>query len=272
MFGGQAIGVAMGGGISGALIAHQGLPAAALALAAIVGAILGLVLIVRERPGERLTPWTRGAATQRNLDLHLGAFWPIVRNLLTVMFTRRTLLLIPAFMAATAGGGIFMGLAPLFAAKELGWTKDAYSAWSSQAYLASGILGALLLGGVAGRWGARRMLILCMLLMAAVAFLMLALRAHWASPAILIGAIFTFSAISVFRGVTGGALAMRICAPSVAATQFAVFMAIFNLGKAGASASLGWLDSLGGIPAMFTAIGVSGLVAAAFAFAAKVGR
>lgn len=39
-----------------------------------------------------------------------------------------------------------------------------------------------------------------------------------------------------------------------------------------ASASLGWLDSLGRIPAMFTAMAVCSLTAAAFAFAAKVGR
>ncbi|NJS15211.1 MAG: AmpG family muropeptide MFS transporter [Sphingopyxis sp.] len=65
---------------------------------------------------------------------------------------------------------------------------------------------------------------------------------------------------------------MRLCAPAVAATQFAVFMAIANLGRAMGSASLGWLDSLGGIPAMFTAIAVCGLIAAAFATAAKVGR
>ena len=65
---------------------------------------------------------------------------------------------------------------------------------------------------------------------------------------------------------------MRLCNPAIAATQFAVFMAIFNLGRTAASASLGWLDSLGGLPAMFTAMVVCSLTAAAFAFAAKVGR
>lgn len=65
---------------------------------------------------------------------------------------------------------------------------------------------------------------------------------------------------------------MRLCTPAVAATQFAVFMAILNLGRAVASASLGWLDSLGGIPAMFAAMALCALITAALAFAAKVGR
>ena len=81
-----------------------------------------------------------------------------------------------------------------------------------------------------------------------------------------------FTALTVLRGVAAGSLAMRLCTPAIAATQFAVFMAILNLGRTAASASLGWLDSLGGIPAMFTAMVICSLTAALFAFAAKVGR
>ena len=120
MFGGQAIGVAAGAAASGYLIAYYGLPAAALALAAIIGAILVLVLIVRERPDERLLPWTKGTASQRNVDLHLDAFWPIIRNLCAAMSTRHTLILVPALLAVAAAWGNFLGLAPLFCHKHSG--------------------------------------------------------------------------------------------------------------------------------------------------------
>ena len=272
MFGGQAIGVAAGAAASGYLIAYEGLPAAVLALAAIIAAILVLVLIVRERPGERLLPWTSGAASQRNLDLHLGAFAPIIRSLSAAMFTRQTLILVPALIAVVAGWGIFLGLAPLFAANILGWEKNIYSAWSSQAMLVAGLASALLFGLAAGRWGARRMFILAALLAAATALAMLGLREQWTNPVFLIGAIFIFTALAFLRGVAGGSLAMRLCTPAIAATQFAVFMAILNLGRSLASASLGWIDSLGGFPAMFVAMVVCSLTAAGFAFAAKVGR
>ena len=101
---------------------------------------------------------------------------------------------------------------------------------------------------------------------------MAVLQNHWTNPALFIGAVFIFTTLAFLRSVTGGSLAMRLCKPAIAATQFAVFMAIFNLGRTAASASLGWLDSLGGIPAMFTAMVVCSFIAAAFAFAAKVGR
>ncbi len=272
MFGGQAIGVATGAAASGYLIAYQGLPAAALVLAAIVAAILLLVLIVRERPGERLLPWTGGSASQRNLDLHLGAFGPIIRNLLAAMFTRQTLILVPALIAIVAGWGIFLGLAPLFAANILGWEKNIYSAWSSQAMLVAGLASALMFGLAASRWGARRMFIVAALLAAATALAMLGLQDQWTNPVFFTAAIFIFTALTFLRGVASGSLAMRLCTPAIAATQFAVFMAILNLGRTIASASLGWLDSLGGIPAMFTAMAICSLTAAAFAFAAKVGR
>ncbi|MEY4268927.1 MAG: hypothetical protein RLZZ58_143 [Pseudomonadota bacterium] len=272
LFGGQAVGIAAGAAISGALIGAQGLAAAALVLGGIIFAILTLVMVVRERPGERLLPWTRGAASQRNLDLHLGAFGPIIRNLFAAMFTRQTLILVPAMLAVSATWGIFLGLAPIFSADILGWDKAVYSGWSGQANLAAGLLGGLTFGAAAGQWGARRLFILCAAATAVLALLMLVLQPNWANPAVLIAAIFGFTALNVLRCVTAGSLAMRLCNPAVAATQFAVFMAILNLGRTIASASLGWLDSLGGIPAMFAAMTLLSLIAAAFALAAKVGR
>ena len=272
MFGGRAIGVAAGAAISGYLISYHGLPAAAFSLAAVVAIILVLVLIVRERPDERLLPWTKGTASQRNLDLHLGAFWPIIRSLFAEMFTRQTLILVPALLAVTAAWGIFLGLAPLFATNILGWEKAVYSGWAGQANLVAGILCVSFIGAAASHWGARRLFISGALMASACAAAMFVLYDYWTNPALFIGAIFLFTTFAFLRSVTGGSLAMRLCTPAVAATQFAVFMAIFNLGRTAASASLGWLDSLGGIPAMFIAMALCSLTAAAFAFAAKVGR
>ena len=272
MFGAQAIGIAVSAALSGYLIAYVGLPAAVLTLATIIVGILILVLIVRERPGERLLPWTTGASSQRNLDLHLGAFGPIMRNLLAAMFTKQTLILVPALIAIVASWGIFLGLAPIFAANVLGWDKAIYSGWSGQASLVAGLAGALIFGLITARWGARRMFIATALMAAASAGAMLTLQSHWTNPVFFIVAIFVFNALVVLRGVASGSLAMRLCTPAIAATQFAVFMAILNLGRTLASASLGWLDSLGGIPAMFIAMVVCSVLAAAFAFTAKVGR
>ncbi|NBW75786.1 MAG: MFS transporter [Sphingomonadaceae bacterium] len=272
MFGAQAIGIAVGAALSGYLIAWFGLPAAMLTLASAVVAILVMVLFVRERPGERLLPWSAGEASQRNLDLHLGAFGPIVRNLFLAMFTRQTLLLVPALIAIVVSWGIFLGLAPLLATQVLGWEKAVYSGWTGQASLVAGLAGALLFGGIAARWGARRIFVICAVIAGGLAAAAYFLQGLWANPAFLVALIFIYTALAVLRGVVSGSLAMRLCLPVIAATQFAVFMALLNLGRTLAAFSLGWLDGLGGLPAMFAAMVICNLVAAGFALAAKVGR
>lgn len=271
-FSGQVLGMALAAGLGGYLIAWHGLPTALLALAAVTAAILCAIMIVRERPGERLLPWTTGAAVQRNLDLHVGAFLPIIQGVLTAMSDRRAILFLGALFGGGAAGGIFTGLAPIYSVEILGWEKDTYSGWVSQANLVAGILGLLFFGLIAEHWGARRVLILVMISMAATALTMLALQPLWGTGLILIGFIFVFKSLMTLRLATGSAVAMALCTPAVAASQFTLMIAFVNFGIMSASASLGWLDSLGGIPAMFIAMAVCGLTAAGFAFAAKVGR
>lgn len=271
-FSGQVLGMALASGLGGYLIAWHGLPAALFALAAVTAVILGAILIVRERPGERLLPWTKGAAVQRNLDLHVGAFWPIIRDVLTAMFDRRTLLFLAALFCGGASAGLFVGLAPIYSVEILGWEKDIYSGWVSQSNLVAGVLGLLFFGLIAERWGARRVFILVMISMAATALTMLALQPHWGTGLVLIGFIFVFKSLNTLRLAMGSAVAMALCTPAVAASQFTLLVAFINFGNMSASASLGWLDSLGGLPAMFTAMVVCSLTGAALAFAAKVGR
>jgi PAT family beta-lactamase induction signal transducer AmpG len=238
----------------------------------VLAAILALVCIVRERPGEKLLPWSSGFAAQRNLDLHVGAFWPIIRDLFSALFTMQTLILLGAAFAASAAYGLFLGVGPLFSADILGWEKATYSSWSSQASLLAGLAGGLLFGAAAGRWGSRRMFIVGALGFAAIGIVMGSVEGLWHMPVLLIASIFGIALMRTLNLVTFGSLAMRLCVPAIAATQFAAFMAIANLGKVLGSALLGWLDGLGGMPAMFAAIAAFGFIAAAFTFAAKVGR
>lgn len=272
MFGGQMAGIAVGTGLGGTLIAYQGIPVAALALAAILVAILALVVTVRERAGERLLPWTPGQASQRNLDIHLGALWPIIRDIFKAMTQRQIMLLIMAFLVAMTAPGILNGVKPLFAAGVLGWEKDTFTSWSSQAQLLAGLPAALLFGFVAARWGARKTFIIAAVLTGMASLAMLALQAHWADPAVFIGLIFVTEIVRALRLVGGGALSMRLCTPAIAATQFAVFMAVLNLGTVIGGLALGWLDGMGGISAMLAGAALCSFIGAALALTAKVGR
>ncbi len=271
-YGGLALGTSLAGGVGGYLIAYHGLPTALVALAAVTAVILVAITIVRERPGERLLPWTKGVAVQRNLDLHVGAFGPIIRAVLTAMFERRTALFMAAQFFAGGTGGLVIALGPIYSVQILGWEKNDYSGWASQSNLVAALLAILVFGLIVQRWGARRIFILAMVSMATIALAMLMLKPIWANGLILIGFIFASRSLITLRLAAGGAVSMALCTPAVAASQFTLLVAFISFGNMTAGALLGWIDSLGGIPAMFTALAVCSLTAAAFAFAAKVGR
>jgi PAT family beta-lactamase induction signal transducer AmpG len=272
MFGGQAIGTAVGSWLSGTLIVSHGLPVAMLALAGVVAAILTLVLVVRERPGERLLPWMSGSAAATNLDRQLGTFREIVRTLYVSMADRVSLLVALALFVGGTSHGLMVGLLPLQGVRAFGWTDDTYANWAAQASLVAGLLGLLVFGFFTEWLGARRAFVVTMLGISLSALVFLWLLPHAQSPAALIAAIFVCIALLNLRMVAGSALAMRLCVPAVAATQFSLMMAAANLGISAGSAAIGALDRLGGIPAMLIAMGAMGLASAGVALWSRAGR
>ena len=272
MFGGSTIGVATGAALTGTLIASHGLPTAMLALATLIGAILAVVLVVRERPGERRLPWSVGRADPTSLDRHLGSFGAIVRGVLGAMNDRPTLIALPALFLTGVSYALFIGLAPLHGTRALGWIDATYANWSARANLAAGIAGVLVLGALASRWGARRSFTGAHLASAVAAAVLVWLLPGSRAPWLLIAAIFAFSAIDIMRSIAASAVAMRLCTPAVAATQFSLMMAIWNIGISAGSALLGPLDALGGTAAMAAAIVISGTFGAGFAALARAGK
>jgi len=93
MFGGQAIGIAATTALGGLLLAEFGLRGAALGCAAYGVVVLAVVLLCRERQGERLVPWSAGEASAMSKSAHVGAWGPVFSACLKAMLTRESLLL-----------------------------------------------------------------------------------------------------------------------------------------------------------------------------------
>ena len=62
---GQVAGFSSFAALSGTLLDSGGLPAAAVVGTIAISAVLVLITLTRERRGERILPWTAGAATSR---------------------------------------------------------------------------------------------------------------------------------------------------------------------------------------------------------------
>ncbi len=259
MFGGQSLGIAAGGAAGGLLIAGFGLPTAMLAVAAFLLAVLMMVVALRERPGEKLMPWTAGVASEINQQRHLGAWMPLLRQTFGVILRRRSLILIVGVIMINASWGFFLTLTPSLAADVTGWTDAMYSSASGSAYLLAGVLTIVLFGALVAALGTRWSMLLATVVFAAVCIGMGMNEAAWAEDRTI--RVFIYAVIGLYQVilVVWAVTAMRLCSPAVAATQFALYMAMANLGISLGAALVGPIEQLGGYSAVLYCI-AAGLI------------
>ncbi len=232
---GQAAGFSIFGAVNGYLLIQFGLAITALISTATVGSIFLFVTLVREREGERMLPWSAGVATPRTFPVK-ESFAGIFRDLFRVLILPMSLLLIMVEFLHRMSAGISISIYPVLAVQELGFTSDVYSYWMGIMSGVSAVAG-LAFGPFIDRHGAKRYLMAGLLLAVAVYAGFAGLQAYWGStPFVLAGLIGSQLATQlIFVSVIAGF--MGLCAKSIGATQFAVYMSLANLARsAGAGA------------------------------------
>lgn len=254
MFGGQAIGMALATSLTGLAIARMGPMAAYLLSAVFIGAITIFVLVLRERDGEKRLPWSEGKSHPENVEIYLGEWWPILRNTLRSLLKPLSLLWFPVSIAGGIHYGIFTGSTPLIGTGEVGWNEEQVTSVVGTAQLIAGIAG-LTIGGWGGKWlGAKKSTILvfsALLLMSAWMWLNVE---SWGLPAVFIGFVYVWTILDTLLRVVMIPFSMRLCAPSVAATQFAIYMAISNFGITIGSWVLAFSSNIGGLRGTFLVV------------------
>jgi len=247
MFGAQSVGIAAGGAGSGWLIAQTGGAAAAmLAVAAFIGLAVAMIIVLRERTGERLLPWSAGEASATSLARQAGAWIEILRRTFRTLLHGRSLLALLGIVLAGSCWGFYLALAPLISASETGWDTARYSSMSGLGSLVSGIAAIAVFGLLIERFGTRAGLMVATGLMGAVSIAGALLADSWSNEAVMVGYIMALNCLYVMILVGFAALAMRLCDPTVSATQFGLYMAAGNLGASLAAAAFGPIMAVGG--------------------------
>lgn len=255
MFGAQVLGIAAGSAGGGYAIHAFGSFAAPLALAVCSFLIMLAPLLLRERPGERLLPWSEGAAAPSLLDASRGsgarAIFRMSQELVRSLVLPMSLLLFVIHFLSRMSGGVYIALMGYFPVNDLGWQATTYAYWSGVANVVGavgGIVGALLVD----RFGVRRVLGLLIgarLLLFVVAGLAIALLQSYP---LMAGLLLVEAALTQIITVSIIALFMNLCMPRVAATQFSLYMASANLAQSAGLALTGILAPLGvGTPGLF---------------------
>lgn len=272
MWGGKTLGIAGASAASGYVIVHLGYGAAAIAIALFVGVVMVVPLLLRERPGERLLPWTEGQASAEARSRQLHGWAPIVRALLGALLKLSSLVFGLAIFLALIGYGLHTALAPVLAVQKLGFDQLVFGQLAAVANLLGGLFGIGLSGWIANRLGQRNALIVALVVMAllqgAVAIVPGALQFQAPFIVYMMG----HSLLFVLMSVCIYAEAMSVSSPAVSATQFSVYMAILNLGTSFGAQRFGPVESGLGYPGVFMVAAVVSIVAAALFFVASMLR
>ena len=238
---GQVSGYAASGALSAAALQSFGLFGAALGLAVGLVAIFIWGILVRERRGERILPWTEGEALDRSISLRAENWIGIANDLRLVFFLKASLLLILVTLAWRVSAGFWLVSAPVIAVQELGHESTIYSYWTSTFQLAAAAAG-LILGPVIDRIGTRRILFVAMSFQGALFLITGLCVEYWTNPVVplTVAALESVSSQAIF--ICFIAMHMSICWNRVSATQFAIYMAWANLARSIGAKLYGMVD------------------------------
>lgn len=247
MFGGQALGIAGGAAIGGILLQEYGATVAFLAFMPLNMLFLLLAIVLRERPGERMLPWSKGEASPEALEKH-GINWvQIFKVTFRSLIKRDSILLVVASGLGRAVAGAFTAFWPVFATTQAGYSTSAYSGMFATIGLVTSIacmwIGAALIRQLGPRLS-------CIVTFAGYGIIGVV---YLLSPGIaMIGYVFViltiyWNATDTLTTISGNPLRMRLSDKRVGATQFTIYNSLGNLPVPVGASIFAWAYGDGGV-------------------------
>jgi MFS transporter, PAT family, beta-lactamase induction signal transducer AmpG len=241
MWGAKTIGMAGALAAGSLLINTYGFTAAILTIAGLVLLILPVPLLLRERAGEKLLPWTAGAPSPESARLRADSWAPLLRAARRVLVLPNSIRMALLLFTGMLCMSYVRTALPIFTIQQLHWTNVAYAQVQATAGLAGGAMG-MLAGGLLIRWfGLTRLGQGCVLAFGLLAGMLGGAAAHWGQASMVAASIGGFSLLTTFFQISFLALAMQCCWQRVSAVQFTLYMAITNAGMTTGVALLGYV-------------------------------
>jgi MFS transporter, PAT family, beta-lactamase induction signal transducer AmpG len=239
MWGSKIIGTASSLAIGTWLLNHYGFFVAVLSLSLTLGSIMMVPLLFRERPGEKLLPWTSGAISPDAAAIQLHSWTKIFKSLFSVLKLPNSILLVFVLFVLLTALAFMRTLFPIFTIQELRWSNEDYSEIYALTSLIGGILGMLIGGILLEKFGKVRMISIYLIVLIIVSSLMAFSRQWWYGEFFTTGYIALFNVLFVFIAIGLFAMGMQFCWKKISALQFTLYMAIYNLGQTAGSALIG---------------------------------
>jgi len=233
---GKAAGWGITSAVTGTMLVKYGLGVTAIVAVAVQTLVLLGFMLTVERRGERRLPWSSGDAMSEQRAPY--SFRSLLKGLNAVLWSRVSLIVMAIMIFDGFISGYGHALMPIAAINLFGLTTPEWSNLVAVMGLA-GAATALTLGPMIDRFGAKRMLILTVSLVAVHAFLLAQTQYLWENAAYVKVMLAAWVLLGPVTMVCMIALAMTICSGATSATQFAIYMSLANLGTSAGSKTYG---------------------------------
>jgi PAT family beta-lactamase induction signal transducer AmpG len=224
---GKAVGWATFTAIIGTLLVTYGTELTALVCSLGAAAVLVFLIMVRERHGERLLPWTAGEASPKNEPP--PSFRKVFSDINQTLWTRASLVMMLIMFMAGMFSGYGRALMPIAAVQVFEFSTPEWSELNAVMGFAGAVI-ALFLGPVIDRRGAKSVMGLTILLTGLHAFTLAFTQEIWSNETYVLFMMSLWILLLPIIMVCVLALAMSICTSAESATQFAIYMSVCNIG------------------------------------------
>ncbi|MEM9014363.1 MAG: MFS transporter [Pseudomonadota bacterium] len=231
MFASQAVGISVTSYLGGQFLAIGQLSELGMILACGIGLASLFVSIFRERPGERLLPWSAGQASPECEARQQRAWWPLLKGMFGALAAPLTLLFLLGGGLSQAAWAFLDAVAPTLSVQVLGWSSEQYSSYASIISLSAALFAAFATPILVKLLGLRRVVITLFITSAAI-FTIAGVTFDPNAGGRAFAVVFALQYIlSLLLLITMIVWAMRICNPAIAASLFALFMAVPNFSR-----------------------------------------
>ena len=244
MWGSKTIGTSLSLTISTWIINTYSLAIATTTLSIAVMLIILIPIYFRENIGEKIMPWSKGVASKISLAKQMTSWTVIFKSLYKVFFLPTSLIMGVAVFAISIGNGLMDTLLPVFTIQDLGWTNTDYSQIMAVANIVAGLAGMFIGGALIDIFGKKRMISIYLIALITITISVGIFKNYWPSTFFIPTFIFTFYILYTFLLIAIFAAAMELCWKRISATQFTLYMAISNLGRAAGAAYLGFFKDI----------------------------
>ena len=207
-----------------------GFTAAVVGLTAVMLLVLIVPSVMRERPGERLFPWSQGQASPEAVAMKPESWAEILLTLKNAFLLRNSLLGALCIFLVGSANGLKDALLPVFTIQRLNWDNTAYADTVASANVLGALAAMVLAGWLADRVGKVRVISIYLVVIALTWTFIASAPASWSAKGGFVSVIYGLQFLEIFMLVAILATAMNLCWTRVAATQFTLYMVCNNMG------------------------------------------